>query len=628
MDWSRLNLMKNLSMAWKLAVVPVIAVAALVAVYLITGSNLNTYQAKVEQTSAADEIVTEAKAARIAEKNYLRRDDEQEIDKLEEHTRRIDTLARETKASLNEAKDRARMDRVIQANETYRSNFDQVVELRERFQEINSGLVAAAQTVAEKASALASDQGNELEALIDNGGSQTAIDAKQDQLEAAKQMVVLLKQARIDALYYIREDDEAKLRAAKDGMGKVRSLAERTKATLNEAKDRARMDRILESVANYRNRLDAYAEAREQSQTKGDTMVQAARTLEKEATTLGTAQTQERKAVRAGLENTVLGVNLFAIAVTVLVSFLITRMILGPIRSVSTAVKHIQQEKDFTRRAAVDGTDEINQMAQAVNDLVDNQTGILSGIQEQSSQVAAASEELSSTAEEITGSARASSQRVEQVSNSAQEVNNVVQDVANNISEVSSSASQSTQATKDGMETVHQAAERINSLKNSSARVDEIMETIENIAKQTDLLALNAAIEAANAGEHGKGFAVVADEVRKLAEQTSTATNQVNSIVSELREQSDSSVEAMQGVESKMGEVLNMIENTDQTANQIAAAAEELAATMSETTDNMGEITDNVEQVASSVTQVEQAAQQLGELANSLKGNVDQFRLK
>ena len=623
-----INAFKNLGMAWKLAIVPVIAVAALLGVYLFSADRLAVYQTKVDQAGSAQEILTLSEDARAASFNYLRNGNQAAAKRVKSQVAKLVSVARDTKATLNETRDRRRMDQIIESGQAFNEAFQATEARKEKAAKFQEQMLDAARTIEQKALDLAKAQGSELGRLISGGADKSAINVKQTEAKSAWLMTVRLEKARSAEKNYIQRDDEQALNQAKELVTQVRGMAAELKQSLDQAVDEKRMTAVREAAATYRKRLDAFADNREAAQTQIEKMEQTSATLQEKARTLNRAQTQERKAVQAGMQTTMLTVSLIAALLTGALAFLISRGILAPIRSVSEAVQHIQNNNDFSHRAEADGKDEVNRMAAAVNHLVDQQARLLGEIQEQSTQVASASEELSSTSEEITQSAKSSSQRVEEVSNSAQEVNNVVQEVASNISQVSESASQSTTATKEGMETVHDAAGRINELKSSSDRVNEIMETIQGIAKKTDLLALNAAIEAANAGEQGKGFAVVADEVRKLAEQTSEATGQVNDILSQLRHQSDSSVEAMQGVESKMGEVLQAIESTDQVANQIAASAEELAATMAETTDNMGEITSNVDQVASSVTQVEQASQQLGDLANNLKSHVSQFRLR
>ena len=150
-------------------------------------------------------------------------------------------------------------------------------------------------------------------------------------------------------------------------------------------------------------------------------------------------------------------------------------------------------------------------------------------------------------------------------------------------------------------------------LAESSRKIGEVVNLINEIASQTNLLALNATIEAARAGEAGKGFAVVASEVKNLANQTAKATEDIQAQVSQMQAVTGSAVSAIKGI---TGTIRRMSEIT----TTIASAVEEQGSATREIAQSVSQASHGTQEVSSNIGGVTQAAGETGHMAGSVLG--------
>jgi methyl-accepting chemotaxis protein len=312
--------------------------------------------------------------------------------------------------------------------------------------------------------------------------------------------------------------------------------------------------------------------------------------------------------------------------------------------------------KDFSIAITATSTDEIGQIANAVNTTVASIREVLISVAQSAETLSAATTQMSARSVQTAGNANTQSSKTNQIAAAAQEMTATIGEISRNAESAASSSRESAETANQGGAVMQAAAatmekiaaatssvsNKMTSLAHRSEEIGKVVNVIQEISEQTNLLALNAAIEAARAGEHGRGFAVVAGEVRRLAERTKGATEEIAGTIRNIQEETRETLQVMHesrsAVETGMGETARarnsleaIIESSREVEHQIhliATAATEQTSASSEISESAGHISQLSVENAQGAEEAVEALKNLASLASDLDGMIRQFRLE
>lgn len=346
---------------------------------------------------------------------------------------------------------------------------------------------------------------------------------------------------------------------------------------------------------------------------------------------------------------------LLCVALTTFVCWRVVRDLHLGFMALHQTFKRLVQENDLTVRVNWRSGDELGALAQDLNHFLAHLEGLLLAVRRSCEVLARSAATSADVIAEVNAGVVKGFGQVDLVATAATEMASTVAEIARNATQTSLATQQAIGRARQGDKEVDQTIDAIqlvagtlantqqlvDSLYQDTESVGEALNLIKQISDRTNLLALNAAIEAARAGESGRGFAVVAEEVRALASRTQQAAEDIDRMLSRLRQGADQAVTAMHlGTEqaglsvteakragSELSDIVSEVRKVSDMTAQVATATEEQRYVTDDIQHNVMTIREVYEAHRLHSETLQQNSAELDLLARELAGRIASFKL-
>ena len=345
---------------------------------------------------------------------------------------------------------------------------------------------------------------------------------------------------------------------------------------------------------------------------------------------------------------------LIAVAFSSVIAYKLPKSFVGILHYAVTHASHIANGNLSEQMTSHGRKDEFGKLLESLEVMRQNWQQNLHTIADATEHIEQSFRKIDEVSNDMNQKSQESQSRALTVAAAADEMVSTTGDIAKNCESAAANSNESNQTTQEGVRKVQmtiegiqnqvvkskQDADNVQSLVDQAQKIGAIVQTIDDIASQTNLLALNAAIEAARAGEAGKGFAVVADEVRALASRTSSSTQEITKMVTQIQTNANTANESMQSsvksmdelaaeastIEELLNNITVQVSSVNAQITQIATAAEQQTTATSEISGNMQDITHASEALSKDCGAAKEEVEKSNELLENLLGILHRFK--